>query len=90
MVTTGGRAGSSAPAPSVCACFVLDRRFLEQDGGVAHLLDDEHGRVLVDRLVDRGHDAHVHHGLDDFVGLDGHALRQLGDRDRSRRSARRA
>jgi hypothetical protein len=50
-------------------------------GGVAQLLDHQHRRVLVDRLVDGGHDAHVHQHLDDFGGLDGHLLRQLGDRD---------
>ena len=46
-------------------------------GRVAHLLDHQHRRVLVDRLVDGGHHAHVHQRLDDFGGLDGHLLRQL-------------
>ena len=50
-------------------------------GDVAHLLDHEHGRVLVHGLVDRGHDPHVEHRLHDFARLDGHALGKLGDRD---------
>ena len=54
---------------------------LQHLGDVAHLLDHEHGRVLVHRLVDRGHDAHVEHRLHDFARLDGHALGELGDRD---------
>ena len=55
---------------------------LTTHGGVAELLDHEHRGVLIDGLIDRRHHAHVHHDLDDFVGLHGHALRQLGDRDR--------
>jgi hypothetical protein len=55
--------------------------FLQCARRVAELLDDELRRVLVDRLVDRRHDAHLHHGLDDFVGLD--AMRwQVADGDR--------
>jgi hypothetical protein len=36
------------------------------------------------RLVDGRHHAHLHHRLDDFVGLDGHAVGELADRDRLR------
>ena len=49
---------------------------------MAHLLDDEHRGVLVEHLIDRDHHAHLHEGLDDLVGLDGHALRELADGDR--------
>jgi hypothetical protein len=48
----------------------------------AEFLDDERRGVLVDRLVDRGHHAHLHHRLDDFVGLDRHAVREFANRDR--------
>ena len=60
--------------------IILDDIFLAQHRGVAHLLDHQHGGVLLDHLIDRGHHAHVHHHLDDFGGLDGHLLRQLPDR----------
>ena len=53
--------------------LVLDRRFLERLRGMAHLLDDERRRVLIEDLVDRDHHAHLHEGLDDLVGLHGHA-----------------
>ena len=49
---------------------------------MAHLLDDERRRVLIEHLIDRDHHAHLHEGLDHLVGLDGHALRELADRDR--------
>ena len=67
--------------------IVLDDIFLAQHGGMAHLLDHQHRGVLFDHLIDGRHDAHVHHDLDDFGGLDRHFLRQfahrhrLGDRD---------
>src|SRR5258708_19239628 len=48
---------------------------------MAELLDHQDRGVLVDRLVDGGHDAHVHQHLDDFGRLDGHLLRELGDSD---------
>ena len=64
--------------------LLLDHVLLEPHGGVAEFLDDELRRVLVDRLVDRRHHAHLHHGLDDFVGLDRHAVGQFADRDRLR------
>ena len=54
---------------------------MQQLGGVAQLLDHEHRGVLLDRLVDGGHDAHVHQHLDDFGRLDRHLLRQLGHGD---------
>ena len=55
---------------------------LRSTGGVAHLLDHQHGGVLLDHLIDRRHHAHVHHDLDDFGGLDRHLLRQLAHRHR--------
>jgi hypothetical protein len=42
---------------------------LEHLGHVTHLFDHQRRGVAIDRLVDGGHDAHVHHGLDDFGGL---------------------
>ncbi len=48
---------------------------------VTKLLDHEHRGVLVDRLVDGGHDAHVHQNLDDLGRLDRHLLRKLRDGD---------
>ena len=62
--------------------LVLELVFLEAHGRVAELLDDQLRGVLVDGLVDGGHHAHLHHGLDDFVGLDRHAVGELADRDR--------
>ncbi len=59
--------------------ILLDLVFLQDLGRVTQLLDDEHGGVLVDRLIDRGHDAHVHQNLDDLGRLDGHLLRKLRD-----------
>ena len=49
---------------------------------MAHFLHDQRRRVLIDHLVDRDHHAHLHQHLDDLVGLDGHALGELADRDR--------
>src|SRR5207248_589360 len=45
------------------------------------VLDHEHRGVLVDRLGDGGHDAHVPERLDDLGRLHGHLLRQLRHRD---------
>src|SRR5688572_15163102 len=64
-----------------CLQLFLDLVGLQHLGDVAHLLDHEHGRVLVHGLVDRRHDAHVEHRLHDFARLDGHALGELGGRD---------
>src|SRR6516225_1819891 len=60
----------------------LDLVLLEDLRRVAHLLDHEHRGVLIDRLIDGCHDAHVHEHLDDLGRLDRHLLRELGDRDR--------
>ena len=49
---------------------------------VPHFLDDQRGGVLIEDLIDRDHHAHLHEGLDDLIGLDGHALGELTDRDR--------
>ena len=48
---------------------------------MSHLLDHQCGGILVNHLVYCGHDAHFHQGLDDLSGLDGHLLRQVGNRD---------
>ena len=80
MVTTGGRDFELVRGIGRLQ-LVFDRAFLDEHGGVAQLFDHQHRGVLIDGLVDGGHHAHVHHHLDDFVGLHGHALRQLADRD---------
>jgi hypothetical protein len=49
-----------------------------------HLLHYQHGGVLIDGLIDRRHDAHAHHDLDDLGRLDRHLLGQLPDHDRRR------
>src|SRR5580700_1978781 len=59
----------------------LDLVFLEHLGRMAELLDHQHRGVLVDRLVDGGHDTHVHEHLDHLGRLDGHLLRELRHRD---------
>ena len=51
---------------------------------VAHFLDHDHRRFLVQDLVDRDHGAHLHHRLDDFGGLHRQLVRKLGNRDRLR------
>ncbi len=48
---------------------------------VTELFDHEHRGVLVDRLVDGGHDAHVHQYLDDLGRLDSHLSREVRDGD---------
>ena len=84
-MTTGARvtasdspAASSTDWMSWSSIAVSVRRV----AAVAHLLDDEHRRVLIEHLVDRDHHAHLHQGLDDLIRLDRHALRELADRDR--------
>ena len=54
------------------------------DGLVAHFLDDEHRRVLIEHLVDRDHLPHLHEGLDHFGGLDGHLVGKVRNADRLR------
>ena len=49
---------------------------------VAELGDDQLGRVGVDRLVDRRHDAHAHQRLDHVGAALGHAVGEFLDRDR--------
>ena len=63
---------------------VFDR--IGRDGlrDVAHFFDDEDRAVLIEHVVDRRHDAHAHQRLDDFAGLDRHALREIADGDRFR------
>ena len=50
-------------------------------GLVAHFLDHDHGRVLVQRLVDGDHLAQLHQVLDHLGRLHGHLVRELGHRD---------
>ena len=51
---------------------------------VPHFLDDDHRRLLVEDLVDRGHGAELHQHLDHLGRLDRHPVRQLAHRDRLR------
>ena len=51
---------------------------------VSHLFDHQDRAVLIEHVVDRRHHAHAHQRLDDFAGLDRHALRQIADGDRFR------
>src|SRR5699024_996622 len=44
---------------------------------VAHLLDQNGCGFLVDALIDGGHDAELHHALEQIAALHGHALRQI-------------
>ena len=46
---------------------------------VAHFLDDDHRRLLVELLVDRDHLAELHQLLDDLGRLDRHLVREVGD-----------
>ena len=49
-------------------------------GAMAHLFNNQHCRVLIQHLVDGGHNPHSHHGLDHFSRFDSHAISQLGNR----------
>ena len=51
---------------------------------VAQFFDHDHGRVLVQGLVDGGHLAQLHELLDDLGGLDRHLVGQFGHSDRLR------
>ena len=51
---------------------------------MTHFLDHQNGCVLIQNLIDGGHDPHLHQGLDHFGSLDRHALGEIGHRDRSR------
>jgi hypothetical protein len=57
---------------------IVQRR---HDRLVAHFLDHDHGRVLVQRLVDGDHLAQLHQVLDDLGGLDRHLVGQFGHSD---------
>ena len=48
---------------------------------VAHFFHENHRGFLVQHLVDGAHLAQLHQLLDDFGCLDGHLVRQFGDRD---------
>src|SRR6185312_9338098 len=62
--------------------ILLDLVFPEHLGRMTELLDYQHRGVLVDRLVDRGHHAHVHEHFDDLGRLDRHFLGELADSHR--------
>ena len=46
---------------------------------VSHFLDQNHGRFLIQHLIDRDHLAQFHQLLDHFGSLDSHLVRQFGD-----------
>eukprot|EP00042_Codosiga_hollandica_P026765 m.128529 g.128529 ORF g.128529 m.128529 type:complete len:506 (-) comp52295_c0_seq7:2236-3753(-) len=48
------------------------------EGLVTHFLDQDHGRLLVQLLVDGDHLAQLHQLLDYFGSLDRHLVRQIG------------
>ena len=65
--------------------FLEERLGIVELGGerlVAHLLDHDHRRLLVELLVDGDHLAQLHQLLDDLGRLDRHLVRQVGDADR--------
>ena len=49
---------------------------------MAHLLNNEDGRLRLDRLIDRRHHPEVHQHFDDLGRLDRHLLGKLRDRYR--------
>ena len=55
---------------------------LGREGLVAHFLDEDHGRFLVELLVDGHHLAELHQLLDDLRRLHAHLVREVGDADR--------
>ena len=61
---------------------IFQRVLVERLGRVAHLLDHQHCRVLIERLVDGRHDAHVHQRLDHLAAFHRHLLREFGNGDR--------
>ncbi len=57
---------------------------LGREGLVAHLFDQDHRRLLIERLIDRHHLAELHQLLDDLGRLDAHLVREVGNGDRLR------
>ena len=57
---------------------IIQRR---DDRLVAHFLHQNHGGVLVQRLVDGDHLAHLHQRLDDLRCLDRHLVGEFGNGD---------
>ena len=49
---------------------------------VPHFLDHDHGRFLIECLIDGHHGAQFHQRLDDFSGFDRHLVRQIGHGNR--------
>ena len=52
------------------------------DSLVAQFLGDQHSGIVIDRLRDGRHDAHLEQGLDHIAALERQLLRQIGDGDR--------
>ena len=79
-VTTGAR--GSASRVGVADVFLEEGFRIVELGGerlVAHFLDDDHRRLLVELLVDGDHLAQLHQLLDDLGRLDRHLVREFGD-----------
>ena len=57
----------------------FDVLFFLGNGGMTHFLDHQHRRLLVERLIDGDHHAHLHQHLDQFAGLDRHTLGKIAD-----------
>jgi hypothetical protein len=81
MVTTGARGSCSAASCSAAVSSSVKASGIVQLGRqrlVAHFLDHDHGRFLVQLLVDGDHLAQLHQLLDDLGGLHAHLVRQVG------------
>jgi hypothetical protein len=81
-VTTGARGSSLGP---LAAAILVGEGFRivqrRHHGLVAHFFHHDHGGVLVQRLVDGDHLAHLHQRLDDLRRLDRHLVRQFSHGD---------
>ena len=77
-VTTGARVTDSCCESASRLLLEEGVRVVELGGqrGVAHFLDDDHRRLLVELLVDGDHLAQLHQLLDDLGGLDRHLVRR--------------
>ena len=83
-VTTGARGSDSCSRVGLGSLLEEGVRIVELGGErrVAHFLDDDHRRLLVELLVDRDHLAELHQLLDDLRRLHRHLVGEVGHRDR--------
>ena len=79
----GDHGGAVAQIPIITGNHVgqmiLEDLFLPFAGNglVAHFFYQQERGFLINKLIDRSHFTHLHHGLDQFLGLDVHALGQI-------------